>query len=267
MRIAQVVLPNASAYERKCQRVDRAALSEKHEVMLVSLDDAARSGAQVAHVYATGQLPASAFVRFPIPYISSAPLPQSRWTLRRPVPPRFVVSPVGDTLLPEAVEDSWFATTHAPGARDVKVVGSFAREGTRAMVEKTLSRISRFRSDVTWHLYDREPLPDDLAGVDTWADPAGSEEDFDGFVAEALVVGVPVVAARTRMNSRRLEEGRTGFVIPRDDPNEMTHAILAALFKVEVAENKKNAARQTVSKFRARPRLRILLNLYEQTIS
>ncbi|HEX8617694.1 MAG TPA: glycosyltransferase [Thermoanaerobaculia bacterium] len=267
MRIAQIVLPGASAYERKCQRVDHAALSEKHDVTLVSLDEAARGGADVAHVYASGQLPSSPFVRFPIPYISSAPLARTRWTLRRPAAPKFLVSPIGDTVLPEAVEESWFGATHTPVEREVKVVGSFAREGTRAMVEKTLLRIGRFRSDVTWNLYDREPTPDDLAGVDSWIDPAGSEEDFDGFVAEALVMGLPVVAARTRLNARRLEEGRTGFIIPPNDPNEMTHAILAALFKVEVAENKKNAARQTVSKFRARPRLRMLLSLYEQTIS
>ena len=69
------------------------------------------------------------------------------------------------------------------------------------------------------------------------------------------------------MNAWRLEQGRTGFLVPVGDPNEMTHAILTALFKVEVAESRQQAARQTVSKFRARQRLRILLRLYEQQIS
>lgn len=260
MRIAQIVLPGASAYERKCQRVDHAALSAKHEVALVPLEELSRGSADVIHVYATGELPK---IELPLPYVASAPMPRSRWPWRRRVPPKFVLSP---PEVPEAVEDCWFEATHAPAGRDVKVIGSYARPGVRPMVEKTLSRISRFRSDVAWNLYDREPTPNDLSDVDAWIDPAPSEIDLDGFVAEALVLGLPIVASRTPMNAWRLEQGRTGFLVPANDPNEMTHAILTALFKVEVAENKKNAARQTVSKFRARQRLRILQNLYEQAI-
>lgn len=261
MRIAQILLPSASAYERKSQRVDHAALSAAHEVILAAPEDVARSGADVAHVYATGELP---HLDLPIPYIASAAMRRTRWSFRRSVPPKRIVTP---PELPEAVEELWFTGSRAHIAQDVKVVGSFARSGTRSMVEKTLARISRFRSDVTWNLYDGEPTPDALSEVDAWVDPAGAEGDFDGFVAEALVFGLPVVATRTALNSWRLEEGRTGLLVPLNDPNEMTHAILAALFKVEVAENKKNAAKQTVSKFRARHRLRVLTNLYEQTIA
>ena len=93
------------------------------------------------------------------------------------------------------------------------------------------------------------------------------ENDFDGFVAEGLVFGLPLVASRTPINAQRLEQGRTGFLVPVNDPNEMTHAILTALFKTEASESRQNAARQTASKFRARQRLRILERLYEQTIA
>jgi hypothetical protein len=261
MRIAQIVLPGASAYDRKCQRVDRAALSEKHEVTLVAPEEVSRGSADLAHVYATGELPR---LDLPVPFVASAPVRQTRWQWRRPTPPRFVLSP---PEVPEAVEELWFAASHTPVARDAKIVGSFARPGIRSMIDRTLSRISRFRSDVTWNLYDREPSPADLADVDAWVDPAASETDLDGFVAEALVLGLPIVAARTPMNAWRLEQGRTGFLVPLNDPNEMTHAILTTLFKVEVAENKKKAAKQTVSKFRSRQRLRILQSLYEQTLS
>ena len=51
--------------------------------------------------------------------------------------------------------------------------------------------------------------------------------------------------------------------MPLDDPNELTHAILAALFKPEVAHSKMEAARQTLSKFRPRQRLRVLTHMYE----
>ena len=266
MRIAQVVLPGAPAYERKCQRVDYAALSERHDVTVVAIEDIARSGAAVAHVYAGRELPASAFVRFAVPYVATAPLPRSRWSWRKPVAPRFVVSPVGENALPEAVEEKWFSATYDRVASDVKVLGSFARTATRDYVERTLARISRTRSDITWKQFD-DPSPEDLAGVDAWIDPAMSEDDYDGCVAEALVLGVPVVASRTPMNAQRLEQGRTGLLVPMNDPNEMTHAILAALFKNEVAESRKIAAKQTVSKLRPRQRLRLLTRLYEQSIS
>lgn len=243
-----------------------------------TVEEAARGRAQLAHVY--GPPAARDFVRFPIPYVATADFSASRWSLRRPVRPRAVVSPIGDDAVPEAVEEVWFRggqaippaqeqaglpTLHRAG--DEKIIASFARDGIRSLVEKTLSRIHRFRSDVTWHLYEREPGPEDLAGVDAWIDPAAAEDDFDGFVAEALVFGLPVVASRTPLNAWRLENGRTGLLVPVDDANEMTHVILAALFKVEVAESRQAAARQTVSKFRPRQRVRLLTRLYEQHIS
>ena len=48
------------------------------------------------------------------------------------------------------------------------------------------------------------------------------------------------------------------LVVLPNDPNELTHAILAALFKPEVAQQKIEAARQTISKFHPRQRLRAL---------
>ena len=126
-----------------------------------------------------------------------------------------------------------------------------------------MARIHRFRTDVEWRIFEAEPSPKELAGVDAWVDPAVDEQDFDGFTAEALVVGLPVVATRTAINAARLEQGRTGFLVPPRDPNELTHAILSALFKTEVAQGRQSAARQTVSKFRARQRLRVLMRIYE----
>jgi hypothetical protein len=277
MRIAQIILPSASEYEKKSQRVDQAALAERHEVLVIPIGEAAASGAQVAHVYATGELPTALFRHFPLPYVSSTDVQKSRWPFRRAVPPRYVVSPVIEKAegsrnqpLPEAVEDAYFARpltlTLSPRRGEGTIVGSFARSSTKNMVEQTLARIHRFREDVAWHLFDGVPTPEDLAGVDVWVDPAIDESDFDGFVAEALVLGLPIVASRTPINVARLERGRTGCLVPPRDPNEMTHAILAALFKREASEGKQIAARQTVSKFRPRQRVRVLGHLYETLI-
>jgi glycosyltransferase involved in cell wall biosynthesis len=175
-----------------------------------------------------------------------------------------VVSPLTAEPLPEAVEERYFAAAdvRASGG-ERRTIGSFNRPSARNLVEQTMARIHRFRTDVDWRVFEEEPAPEDLAGVDAWVDPATDETDFDGFTAEALAVGLPVVAARTPINVLRLEQGRTGFLVPPRDPNEMTHAILSALFKTEVAQAKQSAARQTVSKFRARQRLRILTRIYE----
>ena len=130
-----------------------------------------------------------------------------------------------------------------------------------------MARIHRFREDVQWRLFSHPPSPEEIASVDVWVDPAVEEDDYDGFVAEALAVGVIAVAARTPVNEQRCERGRTGFLVPPCDPNELTHAILAALFKPEVGRARAEAARQTVSKYRSRHRLRVLTQMYEHLIT
>jgi hypothetical protein len=254
MRIAQIILPDASQYERKAQRADRAALEGRYEFV----DDMGKS--DFAHVYGGRELPQG--LRMPVPFVSSAPMTASRWPWRRGgSEPAHVVS---WRELPEVVEDAYFGRGTHPGAN---VIGSYARKSTDSLVERTLARIHRFRDDVQWNVLDHVPTPEDLRNVDVWVDPAVEEDDLDGFTAEALVSGLPVVAARTEINLARCEKGRTAFLVPRNDPNEMTHAILAALFKSEVAQEKIQAAGQTASKFRAKHRLRVLTQLYQTLIA
>ena len=154
--------------------------------------------------------------------------------------------------LPEAVEEAYFGAAAASPGRHT--IGSFNRPSIRSIIERTMPRIHRTRDDVDWLLVDE--LPIDFSQFDVWVDPTTDENDRDGFVAEALVAGKIVVASRTAINVKRLEKGRTGILVPPGDPNELTHAILAALFKPEVARQKIEAARQTISKFHPRHRLR-----------
>jgi hypothetical protein len=233
MRIAQIVPRNASEYEKKCQRVDRVALAAEHEIVDIE------RGADVVHVYGSG-------VRRP-----------RLWS--RAVP----VTPLKDShgeFVPEAVEEQYFAQTATSGI----AIGVFLRPSILEVLEQTRARLHRTRDDVEWRLFDRVPTPDDLAQVTVWLDPAVADDDFDGFVAEALAMGRIVVAARTPINVQRLEKGRIGFLAPQRDANEMTHAILTALFKPEVSRPRSDAARQTVSKFKPRQRVRALTGLYER---
>jgi len=232
MKIAQIVAPGASEYERKSQRVDFAALSQAgHQVAVYQSADVA---ADLAHLYGKAR-------RVKIPHVTEAELD-----------------------VPEAVEDHyWTANSQPPTAN---CLGTFARRSLKNIIEQTYVRLTRTREDIEWRLFERPPAPEELSGIAVWVDPALSDDDRDGFVAEALVAGNVVVTSRTTPNVRRLEKGRTGFLVPPNDPNELTHAILAALFKSELGQIKVSAAKQTISKFRPRHRLRALTPIYESLL-
>ncbi|HEY6843199.1 MAG TPA: glycosyltransferase [Thermoanaerobaculia bacterium] len=165
--------------------------------------------------------------------------------------------------LPEAVERYDGAAGFSPADRRPEgrryTIASFRRRSILPLVEQTMARIHRTREDIDWLLLD-EP-PNDFASFDVWVDPAVGVDDRDGFVAEAQVAGKIVVATRTPINITRLEKGRTGLLVPAGDANELTHAILAALFKPEVSQPKLEAAKQTISKYHPRQRLRALMLL------
>jgi hypothetical protein len=254
--IAQVVLPGASEYERKSQKIDFDALSVDHDVRIGGMENA-----DVVHVYAPRALDP---LELHIPYVSNARPKRRRF--RKTIEPHSVVTPLKDTAdvyIPEAVQEIYFRQGEG---RSGTTIGTYARKDLGNIIEQTAARIQRFRDDVEWLLFDAPPTPEDLRSVDLWVDPAASEEDFDGFVAEAIAAGTAVVASRTAINVQRLEKGRTGVLVPPRDPNEWTHAILTALFKPESRHSKTVAAQQTVSKFRARHRAAALLQLYKSIL-
>jgi hypothetical protein len=255
--IAQLVLPGASEYERKSQRIDFASLSAEHDVRIGEADDA-----DLIHVYAPDDMRVDVKL---LPYVSNVHPRRRRF--RRTAQPEHVITPLKDAanaFIPEAVDEKYFASVEKLPGRPT--VGTFARPQLRNIIEQTAARIQRYRDDVDWLLFDAAPSPDDLRGVDVWVDPAMTENDFDGFVAEAIVAGTAVIASRTAINVQRLEKGRTGVLVPPGDPNEWTHAILAALFKPEFRHSKTAAAQQTASKFRPRHRARALIELYESIL-
>ena len=251
MKIAQIVAPDASEYERKSQRVDFAALSEAgHHVAVYQSADV---DGDLAHVYGKARRIKITHVIFRdegsgpavrIPHVVDAGL-----------------------AIPEAVEEAWFAAGGSQLAASRKpIAASFSRRNLHNIIAQTNARLTRTRGDIEWRLFERPPVPEELAEIAVWVDPTLSDDDRDGFVAEALVGGNVVVASRTIINVRRLEKGRTGFLVPPNDPNELTHAILSALFKPELGQEKLSAARQTNSKFRPRQRLRALVPIYESLL-
>lgn len=236
MKIAQIVVPGASEYERKSQRIDFAALSEAQHEVGVYADPREVRDADIVHVYGR--------VKLRIPHVMDE-----------------------EVALPEAVEERWFeAGSLQPAAGRRLLVASFLRPAIKDLVHQTYARLHRIRDDIEWRLFERPPTPEEMSAIAVWVDPALGDDDRDGLVAEALVAGNVVVASRTCINVLRLEKGRTGFLVPPNDANELAHAILAALFKPELGQAKTSAARQTISKFRRRQRLRALTQLYDSRL-
>jgi hypothetical protein len=255
VRIVQVTLPTATGFEHRCQRVDFEALQADHDVSVVTSPSDVGTGG-IAHYYGPRK---QTIVKIG---------PRKRWFSARPT---VAISPLdeqGFTFVPEAVEERFFVELPPSSLSPHPLsVGVLSRPSIHSVLQQTMARVHRTREDVDFLLFDGAPEPGELATADLWVDPATDERDFDGFVAEAIVCGLPVVATRTPINSQRLEKGRVGFLVPPDDPNELAHAILSALFKPEVAQQKVDAARQTKSKFRPRQRLRALLPVYESLLS
>src|SRR5579872_4571254 len=119
MRILHLVLPRASHYERKSERIDFDALRQHHDVVMA---ESLRSlpSADAAQVYG----PRAPLPRMSMPFIATSH-PRWRFRSRRP---SILVSPVkreGFDYLPEAVGEEWFE------AKAGSTASSAAGEGAR----------------------------------------------------------------------------------------------------------------------------------------
>jgi glycosyltransferase involved in cell wall biosynthesis len=165
--------------------------------------------------------------------------------------------------IPEPVADEYFAAPAPSVAYLRPTVGALARGSrTASMCELTHARIHRFRDDVDWKLFDAPPPPDSMAALSLWVDPALDDEDLDGLVCEAIAIGLPVVASRTATNRRRSDDGRAAALCPKNDPNELAHAIVSLLFKDERSASLRAAACEIREKFRPARRREALLETY-----
>src|SRR5436190_189336 len=137
MIIAQIVLDDASQYERKCQRIDAESLAAAGHVVT---GDAA--SADVVHVYAGRTLPA---LKLEQPFVANVGATKRRFSVRRAGNPAAIVTPFN---VSEAVEERFFASTGGDGAaapQSKNVLGSFVRSSVQVMFEQTMHRIDRFR--------------------------------------------------------------------------------------------------------------------------
>jgi glycosyltransferase involved in cell wall biosynthesis len=89
----------------------------------------------------------------------------------------------------------------------------------------------------------RLPAEPQLAGMDVLLAPA-VDEAYGRVLVEAMLVGTPVVAARSGAHPEVVQDGVAGMLAPADDPARMAEACLALLRDPQRARAMALAARQ-----------------------
>lgn len=286
MRLLQLVTADAPACERKLQAIDRRTLEDAHEVTTWTGKDsriiasggadfdASRIAAEierlqpdVVHVYGPVSLPPDFGRRWASPWVATGRPVKRRFSFRAPALPTATVAATGSDAIPEAVAREYLSGARSYSAKmsGRRLIGSTGRgAGMSEMVEAVFARLARFRDDIDWNVFDAFPSNEEMDQVDVWVDPAIDDADFDGFVAEALVRGRLIVAARTPINAWRLAGGKYGVLVRPADPNEMAHAIVNALFKPETGEDLLFPPSVHADRFSAAGRGEKLLALYRR---
>jgi sugar transferase (PEP-CTERM/EpsH1 system associated) len=78
--------------------------------------------------------------------------------------------------------------------------------------------------DLAWLPGERADIADILRGLDVFVLPSLAE-GISNTILEAMASGVPIVATRVGGNPELVEDGRTGTLVPADDPPAMARAI------------------------------------------
>ncbi|MGK2856505.1 MAG: glycosyltransferase [Thermoanaerobaculia bacterium] len=278
MRIARVLLPSFSAFDLKCFRLDRETSGGTEEASWTiagpgtvepqsvaerqlprELRDFAPS---ILHVYGTGPVPQSLIAATDAPWLADRALEPSRSLFGRR--PRGRSKSLFDEI-PEPVAIEFLGPTGARPRIERPTIGALCRgAATATHCQLTDARIRRFRDDVAWKLFEAPPQANEMSSLSLWLDPTNDEDDLDGFVCEAIALGVPVVAARTAANRRRSDDGRAAALCPKKDPNEMAHAIVTTLFKPELAAPLLAAAAEIRDRFHPAHRRQALLAAYAE---
>ena len=217
---------------------------------------ARRSPVQLVHIYGCASEP-RLLAGLSVPWVGEPQKPGGRFPWNR-VPPPFAL--LDDYhRFPESVSRDYLRAN--PGNDGSLMVASVRSPERSSMRERTLARIARFRHDVHWTEFDDMPPAAQFAGAQLWVD-AGT--DGDGGSLEALASGIPVVACRSRISVARSNDGRSAWLVPPNDPNELAHAVLSCLFRPELNEARVAAARAERDRFDPQRRAAALLSLYRR---
>ncbi|HME99622.1 MAG TPA: glycosyltransferase, partial [Terriglobia bacterium] len=93
---------------------------------------------------------------------------------------------------------------------------------------------------------ERQDVPDILREVDIVVHPSLTE-GLSNVILEAMAAGIPVVATRVGGNPELVEDGRTGFLVPAENSEEIADAICRLLDQPEMAHGFGERARRRVA--------------------
>jgi glycosyltransferase involved in cell wall biosynthesis len=113
-------------------------------------------------------------------------------------------------------------------------------------------------SRLAWLPGERGDVPSIMRGLDLFVLPSFSE-GISNTILEAMASGLPVVATRVGGNPELVEEGTTGKLVPRADPQAMAHAIREYVCNPEACRRQGSAARRTAEQ---RFSLDVMVNNY-----
>lgn len=278
MKPVQILMPDASSFQQRSQRLDRSALEPLMPIETIEIgrpgrsrarrlirEALARTGATVAHVYASSPLPGGVMSLIEVPVVASVAGARPLLPWKRPREPRIRLGSSPDNTLPPVVEEGWFTSGNIAIGDGGTRIGVLLRDGeARDLVEGARQRISRFRDDVRWVTFNQVPTPEEMRQISVWFAP--SSDDPDNGVPEAMAAARAIVAVRSEASRRLLAEGAAGFLVPASDANEVTHAILAALFKPELNAPRRQRAREAAEEFRAARRAERLIEIYHRAM-
>ncbi|MFA5336298.1 MAG: lipopolysaccharide heptosyltransferase II [Candidatus Omnitrophota bacterium] len=149
----------------------------------------------------------------------------------------------------------------------VLVVGdaSPGKEKYRQELEDTVRRLGLSRN--TEFLGRRSDIPDILAGLDALVLATIVPEGFGRVIIEAFASGVPVVATSVGGVTEIIRDGENGLLVPPEDPQAMSEAIVRVLKDRALAkEIVRNARKDAEQKFNLDRMITETVRVYEEAL-
>jgi glycosyltransferase involved in cell wall biosynthesis len=113
----------------------------------------------------------------------------------------------------------------------------------------------------------RSDVPDVLKLLDVVVHASVQKEPFGRVIAEAMVMGRPVVATNAGGPTEIIEDGETGFLVPPRDDEALAARIIALLQDPAMAKRIGEAGRQAViEKFSAEDHARLVTQVYAKAL-
>ncbi|MCE5239276.1 glycosyltransferase family 4 protein [bacterium] len=128
-----------------------------------------------------------------------------------------------------------------------------------------LANAPSLQGHVVWAGFVDHPA-DALAALDVLAHPA-DREPFGRVVLEALALGVPVVAVNQAGPAEIIEDGRSGLLVPPDDPAALAEGIVHLLQDGELREGLSDGARIRAGHFSVSHTAARVLELYREVLA